>query len=51
MVDIDLLLQELIRDLQVAKRQTWEEKERMSAKFEEERKINLANKVCITVND
>ncbi|KAI0227726.1 Kinesin-like protein KIF13A [Lamellibrachia satsuma] len=37
-------LGELIRDLQVAKRQTWEEKERMSAKFEEERKINLANK-------
>ncbi|KAK2186973.1 hypothetical protein NP493_183g04000 [Ridgeia piscesae] len=44
-----LRLGELIHDLQVAKRQTWEEKERMSAKFEEERKINLANKArCVS---
>ena len=38
-------LQDLVQDLQVAKQQTWEEKERLSAKYEEERKTNLANKV------
>jgi hypothetical protein len=31
--------------LQVAKRQTWGEKERLSHIYEEERRINLANKV------
>ena len=34
-----------MRDLQIAKKQTWEEKERASSKFVEERKTNLANKV------
>ena len=38
-------IQELIKDLQVAKRQTWEEKERLSSQYEDERKANLANKV------
>ncbi len=39
------LFQDLIHDLQIAKRQTWEEKERLSAQYEEERKTNLANRV------
>ena len=34
-----------MRDLQIAKGHTWEEKERKSRQFEEERKTNLANKV------
>lgn len=38
-------MQELIKDLQVAKQQTWEEKETLSARYEAERKTNLANKV------
>ncbi|KAK7485572.1 hypothetical protein BaRGS_00023147, partial [Batillaria attramentaria] len=37
-------MEDLVSDLQLAKKQTWEEKERQSARFEEERKINLANK-------
>ncbi|GFO11596.1 kinesin-like protein [Plakobranchus ocellatus] len=37
-------MEDLIRDLEIAKKQTWPEKEKMSAKYEEERKINLANK-------
>ncbi|RUS85476.1 hypothetical protein EGW08_006752 [Elysia chlorotica] len=37
-------MEDLIRDLEIAKKQTWSEKERMSSKYEEERKINLANK-------
>ena len=40
-------LEEMISDLQVAKQQTWEEKERLSLMYEEERKKNLANKVGI----
>ena len=39
-------MQELVKDLQIAKQQTWEEKENLSARFEEERRTNLANKVC-----
>ncbi|CAH1778263.1 unnamed protein product, partial [Owenia fusiformis] len=39
-----LQMEDLIRDLQIAKRQTWEEKERLSEQYEQERKINLANK-------
>ena len=38
-------LEEMIGDLQVAKQQTWQEKERLSGMYEEERKKNLANKV------
>jgi hypothetical protein len=38
-------LQEKVKELQVAKRQTWEEKERLSHSYEEERRIHLANKV------
>lgn len=38
-------LQDLVSDLQLAKKQTWEEKERLSALYEEQRKINLANRV------
>ncbi|XP_025087513.1 chromosome-associated kinesin KIF4A-like isoform X3 [Pomacea canaliculata] len=37
-------MEDLIKDLQLAKKQTWEEKERLSGQYEEERKINLANK-------
>ena len=40
-----LLLQELVKDLQIAKQQTWEGKQKLSLKFEEERKDNLANRV------
>lgn len=39
-----LQMEEKVRDLQVAKRQTWDEKERLSHQYEEERRINLANK-------
>ncbi len=39
-------LEEMISDLQVAKQQTWEEKERLSRMYENERKNNLANKVA-----
>ncbi|XP_033124252.1 kinesin-like protein KIF3B [Anneissia japonica] len=37
-------MQDLIKDLQIAKKQTWEEKERLSVQYEEDRKVNLANK-------
>lgn len=37
--------QDLVSDLQLAKKQTWEEKERLSAQFEDQRKVNLANRV------
>lgn len=37
-------MEDLVQDLQIAKRQTWEEKKRLSAQYEEERKTNLANK-------
>ncbi|KAK2169048.1 hypothetical protein LSH36_12g02042 [Paralvinella palmiformis] len=39
-----LKLEELIKDLQVAKKLTWQEKEKMARIYEEERKTNLANK-------
>lgn len=42
---IDLSLKELIKDLQIAKSQTWDEKERMSTQHEEDRKLNFAKKV------
>ena len=47
MISIDgaFPFQELIQDLQSAKRQTWEEKERLSEHYDEERRANLANKV------
>ncbi|XP_062513671.1 kinesin-like protein KIF3B [Corticium candelabrum] len=34
----------MISDLQIAKRQTWDEKEKLSAMFEDERRKNLASK-------
>lgn len=40
-----VFLKELIKDLQTAKRQTWEERERLSERFDEERRVNLSNKV------
>ena len=40
-----IFFQELIKDLQTAKRQTWEERERLSEHYDEERRITLANKV------
>lgn len=40
-----ILLQELVQDLQIAKQQTWEEKQKLSLKYEEERRGNLANRV------
>ncbi|XP_015758048.1 PREDICTED: kinesin-II 85 kDa subunit-like isoform X1 [Acropora digitifera] len=39
-----LQMEELIKDLQTAKRQTWEERERLSEHYDEERNITLANK-------
>lgn len=42
-------MQELIKDLQTAKRQTWDERERLSEHYDEERRITLANKVNLLV--
>lgn len=39
--------QQMIRDLHLAKQQTWEERERLSAVFEEDRRKNLANKASM----
>lgn len=39
-----LKMEDLVKDLQIAKKQTWDERQRVSGKFEEERKTNLANK-------
>ncbi|WAQ99437.1 KIF4B-like protein [Mya arenaria] len=39
-----LKMEELVKDLQIAKKQTWDEKQRASTRSEEERKLNLANK-------
>ena len=36
----------MIADLQVAKQQTWEEKERLSEMYKEERRKNMASKAC-----
>ncbi len=38
-------MESMIADLQVAKQETWEEKERLSDMYEEERRKNLASKV------
>ncbi|KAK6173642.1 hypothetical protein SNE40_017056 [Patella caerulea] len=37
-------MEDLVQDLQVAKKLSWSERERMSAKYDEDRKINLAKK-------
>ena len=37
--------QKMIQDLEHAKKETWEEKERLSLSYEEERTKNLASKV------
>ena len=37
-------MEELVKDLQITKLQTWEEKERMSEMYEEERRHHLSNK-------
>ena len=37
--------QKMIQDLEHAKKETWEEKERLSLRYEEERTKNLASKV------
>lgn len=42
-------LETMVADLQVAKQQTWEEKERLSVMYNEERKKNMANKVKLFV--
>ena len=42
-------MQKMIQDLELAKKETWEEKERLSTKYEEERTKNLASKVCVTI--
>ncbi|XP_046853337.1 kinesin-like protein klp-20 isoform X2 [Xenia sp. Carnegie-2017] len=39
-----LHMEEKVRELQIAKKQTWEEKERLSHRYEEERRMHLANK-------
>ena len=38
-------LEAMVADLQVAKQETWEEKERLSVMYNEERRKNMANKV------
>ena len=38
-------MQKMIQDLEHAKKETWEEKERLSLSYEEERTKNLASKV------
>ena len=40
-------MEAMIANLQMAKHETWEEKERLSHMYEEERKKNLASKVCV----
>lgn len=40
-----IALQELVQELQLAKQQTWEERQKLSLKYEQERKTNLANQV------
>lgn len=40
--------QALVQDLQIAKRSTWDEREKQSSKYQNERKTNLANKVTNT---
>ncbi|XP_002734593.1 uncharacterized protein LOC100366509, partial [Saccoglossus kowalevskii] len=42
-----LRMQDLVHDLQVTKRQSWDEKEKLSLQYEDERKVNLANKGII----
>jgi hypothetical protein len=42
---IGFLKQALVQDLQIAKRSTWDEREKQSSKYQNERKTNLANKV------
>lgn len=42
-----LKMEALVQDLQIAKRSTWDEREKQSHKYQSERKTNLANKVCI----
>ena len=39
--------QKMIQDLELAKKETWEEKERLSARYEDERTKNLASKVSV----
>lgn len=39
-----LKMEALVQDLQIAKRSTWEEREKQSSKYQNERKTNLANK-------
>ena len=41
--------QALVQDLQIAKRSTWDEREKQSSKYQNERKTNLANKVNNTL--
>lgn len=44
---IPVLLQDLVQDLKIAKKQTWSEREKLSAQFQEERKTTLSNKVSL----
>lgn len=39
-----LKMEALVQDLQIAKRSTWDEREKQSSKYQNERKTNLANK-------
>ena len=45
-----MILQDLVTQLQTAKQQTWAEKQKLSTKYEQERKANLANRVIICVS-
>ena len=44
-------LEMMVSDLQLAKQETWEEKERLSEMYEEERRKNLAKKVGTALGD
>ena len=44
-----MILQDLVTQLQTAKQQTWAEKQKLSTKYEQERKANLANRVSFWV--
>ena len=44
-----MILQDLVTQLQTAKQQTWAEKQKLSTKYEQERKANLANRVSLWV--
>ena len=45
-----MILQDLVTQLQTAKQQTWAEKQKLSTKYEQERKANFANRVSFCLS-